>query len=139
LIKLAHSSDDEVAAIACFDIGEFVRHYPNGKSIARKLGARDVVMGLIEHDDAGLQRQALLCVSKMLVQNWQVSSCLDVWHLCDLFSVIRFDSPLCTLYIVGYPLTCNVDAAVLNTMALTWPRCFEYNSWMVGQKGLVYS
>jgi hypothetical protein len=74
LIKLAHSSDEEIAAIACFDIGEFVRHYPNGKHIARRLGARDVVMGLIEHDDMEVQRQALLCISKMLVKNWQVSS-----------------------------------------------------------------
>jgi V-type H+-transporting ATPase subunit H len=74
LIKLAHSSDEEIAAIACFDIGEFVRHYPNGKHIARRLGARDVVMGLIEHEDMEVQRQALLCISKMLVHNWQVSS-----------------------------------------------------------------
>jgi hypothetical protein len=74
LIKLAHSSDEEIAAIACFDIGEFVRHYPNGKHIAKRLGARDVVMGLIEHEDAEVQRQALLCISKLLVQNWQVSS-----------------------------------------------------------------
>jgi hypothetical protein len=71
---LAHSRDEEIAAIACFDIGEFVRHYPNGKHIARRLGARDVVMGLIEHEDTKVQRQALLCISKMLVQNWQVSS-----------------------------------------------------------------
>jgi hypothetical protein len=89
LIKLAHSRDEEIAAIACFDIGEFVRHYPNGKHIAGRLGARDIVMGLIEHEDTEVQRQALLCISKMLVQNWQVSSpkwctSLFLWTLLNL-------------------------------------------------------
>jgi len=70
---LASSDDEEVVAIACFDIGEFVRHYPNGKVIAKRLGAREVVMALIEHENPEVQRQALICISKMLVHNWQVS------------------------------------------------------------------
>lgn len=71
LVRLTNEGDDEVAAIACFDIGEFVRHYPGGRTIAKRLGARESVMKLIEHDNQELQRQALLCISKMLVQNWQ--------------------------------------------------------------------
>jgi V-type H+-transporting ATPase subunit H len=31
LIQLLKSSDDEVVAVACYDLGEFVRFYPNGK------------------------------------------------------------------------------------------------------------
>ena len=31
LVKLIASHDEQVAAIACFDLGEFVRHYPNGR------------------------------------------------------------------------------------------------------------
>ena len=73
LRKLAAGSDEDVAAIACYDIGEFVRNYPNGRLIAKQLGIRSVVMGLIENPHPELQRQALQCVSKMLVQNWQVS------------------------------------------------------------------
>jgi len=69
---LAAGDDEDVAAIACYDIGEFVRHYPNGRAIAKQLGVRNVVMSLIEHQNPELQRQALQCVSKMLVQNWQV-------------------------------------------------------------------
>jgi len=71
LTKLVLSDDDEVAAVACFDIGEFSRHYPNGRIIAKRLGAKDVVMGMIDHENVELQRQALSCVSKMLVQNWE--------------------------------------------------------------------
>ena len=73
LIQLAASEDEEVAAIACFDLGEFARHYPNGRSIARRLGARDMVIGLIEHPHPELQHQALVAISKMLVLHWDVS------------------------------------------------------------------
>jgi V-type H+-transporting ATPase subunit H len=71
LIALLSSKDDEIAAIACHDIGEFVRFYPNGKAIAKRLGAKELVMHLIEHDNVDLQRHALQCVSKMMVQKWE--------------------------------------------------------------------
>jgi len=71
LISLCVSKDEDVAAIACYDIGEFVRYYPNGRAIAKRLGAKEVVMPLIEHDNVEVQRHALQCVSKLMVQNWQ--------------------------------------------------------------------
>ena len=71
LIALLSSNDDEIAAIACHDIGEFVRFYPNGRAIAKRLGAKELVMPLIEHENVELQRHALQCVSKMMVQNWE--------------------------------------------------------------------
>lgn len=71
LIALLSSRDEEVAAIACFDIGEFVRHYPNGRAIVKRLGAKDMVMPLIEHENPELQRHALQCVSKIMVNNWE--------------------------------------------------------------------
>jgi len=71
LISLLSSKDEDIAAIACFDLGEFCRHYPNGRAIAKRLGAKELAMILIEHDNPELQRHALQCVSKMMVQNWQ--------------------------------------------------------------------
>jgi V-type H+-transporting ATPase subunit H len=75
---LAAGDDEDVASIACYDIGEFVRNYPNGRSIAKRLGAKEVVMQLIENDNEELKRQALLCVSKMMVQNWSVRESMRV-------------------------------------------------------------
>jgi V-type H+-transporting ATPase subunit H len=72
LVMLVAGDDEDVATIACYDIGEFVRHYPNGRAIAKRLGAKDIIMQLIEHDNEELRRQAVLCVSKMMVQNWAV-------------------------------------------------------------------
>ncbi|KAL7545934.1 hypothetical protein ACHAWF_009290 [Thalassiosira exigua] len=61
-------NDEEVQAIACYDIDKFVRHYPNGRAIARSLGAKDIVMKLVDH-----QNKELTAASKMLLQNWAVS------------------------------------------------------------------
>jgi V-type H+-transporting ATPase subunit H len=71
LITLLSSKDEEVVAIACYDIGEFVRFYPNGRAIVKRLGAKELVMPLIESENPELQRHALQCVSKIMVQNWQ--------------------------------------------------------------------
>ena len=71
LIQLAASDDEDVASVACYDIGEFARFYPNGRSIAKRLGVRNIVMHLMDSPHEELRRQALLCTSKILVQNWQ--------------------------------------------------------------------
>jgi len=71
LTTLLHSSDDEVVAIACYDIGEFVRFYPNGKSIIKHINAKGTVMDLIEHDNPTVQRHALQCISKIMVNKWE--------------------------------------------------------------------
>lgn len=71
LISLITSKDEDVAAIACFDLGEFCRHYPNGRAIVKRLGGKELAMTLIEHDNPELQRHALQCVSKMMVHNWE--------------------------------------------------------------------
>lgn len=71
LITLISNKDEEIASIACYDVGEFVRRYPNGRAIAKRLGAKEVVMPLIEHENPELQRHALQCVSKIMVNNWE--------------------------------------------------------------------
>ena len=73
LIQLiSRREDEETLAMALFDLGEFARHYPSGKSIANRLGAKHVVMPLLnEHESDDIQRKALLCISKLLVNNWK--------------------------------------------------------------------
>ena len=71
LIALLRSDDAEVVSIACYDIGEWVRFYPSGKAVVKALGAKDVVMELIEHADPDVTRHALQCVSKIMVTNWE--------------------------------------------------------------------
>lgn len=71
LITHLTSEDDDIKSIACFDVGEFARHYPSGRAIAKRLGAKDIVMKLIDHESSEVQQQALSCVSKIMVQKWE--------------------------------------------------------------------
>jgi len=70
----APAADPTVVAVACYDVGEFVRFYPNGKAVIKHLGAKDRIMALIDHGDPEIQRHALQCVSKILVTNWEFVS-----------------------------------------------------------------
>lgn len=72
LIHLLEASKDIlVLAVAAYDIGEFVRHYPRGKSIIEQLGGKQVVMQLLEHEDPNVRYEALLAVQKLMVHNWE--------------------------------------------------------------------
>lgn len=74
LIMLLNSDDRECVQVACYDLGEFVRFYPNGKSIVKNLGAKDLVMQKIEDEDEDIQLQALQCMSKIMVNQWEFMS-----------------------------------------------------------------
>ena len=71
LIALLDSMDAETVAVACYDLGEFVRFYPNGKALVKNLGGKDQVLKLIEHPNAEVQREALQCMSKIMVNQWE--------------------------------------------------------------------
>ena len=42
LIDLLKSDDNEVVSVACYDLGEFVRFYPNGRRSVPALATLDV-------------------------------------------------------------------------------------------------
>ncbi|KAF4147088.1 V-ATPase subunit H [Phytophthora infestans] len=71
LIDLLESDEPKTVAVALFDLGEFVRFYPNGKHIAKRLGAKKMTMKLMTHENAEVQKQALQCISKMMVNKWE--------------------------------------------------------------------
>ncbi|KAF8778104.1 V-type proton ATPase subunit H like protein [Argiope bruennichi] len=72
LIYLLETSKDPlVLSVAAHDIGEYVRHYPRGKHIIEGLGGKQQVMHLLSHDDPNVRYQALLCVQKLMVHNWE--------------------------------------------------------------------
>ena len=63
---------DETIAVACFDLGEFVRFFPAGKNIAKTMGVKYLIMCLLEqHPSPVVKTNALESVSKMMVGNWQ--------------------------------------------------------------------
>ncbi|KAL7305484.1 V-type proton ATPase subunit H isoform X1 [Trichogramma pretiosum] len=72
LVHLLDTSKDPlVLSVACFDVGEYVRHYPRGKHIIEQLGGKQRVMQLLSHDDPNVRYEALLAVQKLMVHNWE--------------------------------------------------------------------
>ena len=72
LIELLSTATDETTMCIClYDIGEFTRFYTGGRGITSTLGGKDVAMALIDHSNAEVARQALQCVSKVMVTNWE--------------------------------------------------------------------
>lgn len=63
--------DAVTVAVACFDIGEFARLYPNGKKICQKFKIKENIMILIATKDRDIVREALLCAQKIMLNNWQ--------------------------------------------------------------------
>ncbi|RWS16001.1 V-type proton ATPase subunit H-like isoform X1, partial [Dinothrombium tinctorium] len=72
LIRLLEISRDAlVLSVAAHDIGEYVRHYPRGKTVVENLGGKQLVMQLLTHEDPNVRYEALLCVQKLMVHNWE--------------------------------------------------------------------
>ncbi|KAH9529145.1 V-type proton ATPase subunit VhaSFD isoform X2 [Dermatophagoides farinae] len=72
LIRLLEASNEPmVLSVAAHDIGEYVRHYPRGKVVIENLHGKELVMHLLSHEDANVRYEALLCVQKLMVQNWE--------------------------------------------------------------------
>merc|ERR1719415_285182 len=72
LIQLLETSKDPlVLSVACFDLGEYVRHYQRGKHVLETLGGKTMVMALLSHDDPNVRYEALLAVQKLMVHNWE--------------------------------------------------------------------
>ncbi|SBT46919.1 V-type proton ATPase subunit H, putative [Plasmodium ovale wallikeri] len=63
--------DGVTVAVACFDIGEFARLYPNGKKICQKFKVKENIMILIATKNRDIVREALLCAQKIMLNNWQ--------------------------------------------------------------------
>jgi len=66
-----NSSSPVTLAVACYDLGEFVRFNPRGRNLLQNLNAKQYIMGLMSHQDAEVQKQALLSIQKIMVQNWE--------------------------------------------------------------------
>jgi len=62
---------DEALEMALFDLGEFARWYPRGKSLIEDFRGKNRIMNCMSHNSPKVKKMALLCVQKMMVQNWE--------------------------------------------------------------------
>lgn len=54
-------------AVGCHDLGMFIMNHPQGRYIVSDLRGKELVMRLMAHPDHEVQKQALLCVQKIMI------------------------------------------------------------------------
>ncbi|GFR39893.1 hypothetical protein Agub_g398 [Astrephomene gubernaculifera] len=68
LLKIIETSRDvKTLAVGCHDLGQFIIHHPQGRYIVNDLRGKELVMRLLSHSDEEVQKQALLCVQKLML------------------------------------------------------------------------
>eukprot|EP00466_Bigelowiella_natans_P004294 jgi/Bigna1/86300/estExt_fgenesh1_pg.C_90228 len=74
LVELLDSKEAETLEMACYDLGEFARFHPDGRNLVTKMGAKSKIMSLMGHRNEQIAKQALLCIQKLMVSNWEFLS-----------------------------------------------------------------
>jgi len=69
---LLKSNEKKCLAVACFDIGQFIRFHPRGKLITQHLDIKTPLMKLLTgHADEEVKKEALSALQKLMIQNWE--------------------------------------------------------------------
>ena len=68
LLRLLEVSRDPVTlTVACKDLSQFVTYYPHGKGAVADLKGKQLAMRLLAHPDGEVQKEALVCVQRLLL------------------------------------------------------------------------
>ena len=68
LVTIIDTSNDPTAlAVACYDVSQFIQYHPGGRFILSDLKAKDRVMKLLNHENAEVTKNALLCVQRLFL------------------------------------------------------------------------
>ncbi|MFS8005216.1 putative ATPase, V1 complex, subunit H, armadillo-like helical [Helianthus anomalus] len=67
LTILETSSDPRALAVACFDLSQFIQYHPAGRVIVSDLKAKERVMKLMNHENAEVTKNALLCIQRLFL------------------------------------------------------------------------
>ncbi|RKP20575.1 ARM repeat-containing protein, partial [Rozella allomycis CSF55] len=67
---LATSEDPTVLSVACNDIGNYAKFYPNGRRYLQELGAKQKVMKLMSHENSEVKYHALMSVQNLMTNVW---------------------------------------------------------------------
>ncbi|KAJ1291325.1 hypothetical protein BS78_02G308100 [Paspalum vaginatum] len=61
------SSDTTAIAVACYDFSQFLQYHPSGRIVVAKFQLKDRVMKLMNHENAEVRKNALLCAQRLFL------------------------------------------------------------------------
>eukprot|EP00727_Mastigamoeba_balamuthi_P011624 m51a1_g7084 putative vacuolar atp synthase subunit h (492) ;mRNA; f:11535-14137 len=70
---LKSSTDRLCLAVACHDVGEFVRFHPRGRTLLNQMDIKVELMKLMLHDDADVRKEALFALQKLMAHKVEYS------------------------------------------------------------------
>jgi len=65
------AADATTLAVACWDVGEFVRFHPRGKTLAADMDLKLPIMKYLSHSDESVSSEALRALQKIMIVNWE--------------------------------------------------------------------
>ncbi|GAA94004.1 uncharacterized protein L969DRAFT_45628 [Mixia osmundae IAM 14324] len=70
LLDLLEASEPEVRAIACNDIGQFVKYFDGGKKLVTDHGGKSKIFELLNSPDPSVKYRALITVQRLISEPW---------------------------------------------------------------------
>ncbi|XP_008800912.2 probable V-type proton ATPase subunit H [Phoenix dactylifera] len=68
LVTILDMSNDPTAlAVACYDLSQFIQYHPGGRIVVSDLKAKERAMKLMNHENAEVTKNALLCVQRLFL------------------------------------------------------------------------
>ncbi|CAA0821259.1 V-type proton ATPase subunit H [Striga hermonthica] len=61
------STDPRTLAVACYDLSQFIQYHAAGRIIVTDLKAKERVMKLMNHENAEVTKNALLCIQRLFL------------------------------------------------------------------------
>ncbi|KAK1559917.1 hypothetical protein Q3G72_019964 [Acer saccharum] len=61
------SNDPRALSVACFDLSQFIQYHPAGRIIVTDLKAKERVMKLMNHENAEVTKNSLLCIQRLFL------------------------------------------------------------------------
>lgn len=115
--------------MGCHDLGQFILFHPQGRYIVADLRGKELVMRLMSHPDPDVQKQALLCVQKIMLGKVGLFICME--HLCAGVSLLAIIVLLSKMHTVMRMLRMFSVNPALSVSRFTAHRL---NVWHVSQQ-----
>lgn len=75
LVELLNVENERTIAVALYDLGEFAKYFPFGRSYLDNLGIKQVIYDVMQKSEsAEIKKEAITCLQKLIVTSWQGKS-----------------------------------------------------------------
>lgn len=72
LVTLLEVENERTVAVALYDLGEFAKYFPFGRSYLDNLGIKQVIYDVMQKSEsAEIKKEAITCLQKLIVTSWQ--------------------------------------------------------------------